>query len=318
MAGYAEQIARANVPIPETISTEIIKETPGSSVVLQNARKVRLSTKTMKQPVLSALPDAYWLAGDTSLKQTTHAEWTSQVVTAEELAVLVPIPNAVIDDSSIPLWAEVKPLLVEAIGKKVDSAALWGDDKPASWPTAIVPGATAAGNTVTAGADLSQDVAKLAGLVSEDGFAVNAFACAPGFNWRLVGLRGGDGHPIYSPSVTAGQPSSLYGLRIDEVRNGAWKDTAVPTVSGATDVLALDWSKFVIGVRQDMTFDLFDQMVISDDAGKVIFNSAQQDSKVMRVVFRVGFQVANPLTRVNPDSATRYPAGVLVETTPSA
>ena len=51
--------------------------------------------------------------------------------------------------------------------------------------------------------------------------------------------------------------------------------------------------------------------MISDDAGKVIFNSAQQDSKVMRVVFRVGFQTANPLTRVNPTAATRYPAGVV-------
>src|SRR5690606_40591140 len=58
-------------------------------------------------------------------------------------------------------------------------------------------------------------------------------------------------------------------------------------------------------------FDLFDQMVISDDDGKVIFNAAQQDSKVMRVVFRVGFQVANPVTRVNTNGATRYPAGVV-------
>jgi hypothetical protein len=32
----------------------------------------------------------------------------------------------------------------------------------------------------------------------------------------------------------------------------------------------------------------------------------------MRIVMRVGFQVANPLTRTNSDTASRYPAAVLV------
>ena len=306
MAGFNESITREMVPIPETVSTDVIKETPQASVLLANARSVRMSTKTMKQPVLSVLPDAYWVNGDTGLKQTTHAEWDSLIMTAEELAVLVPIPDAVIDDSAIPIWSEIKPLLVEAIGKKVDAAGIWGTDKPASWPTAIVPGATAAGNVVTAGADLTVSVAELGQKLAEDGFAASGFITAPGFNWRLVGLRASDGHPIYSPSVTAGQPSALYGLRLDEVRNGSWGVT-----DPATDLIGLDWSKFVVGIRQDITFKMLDQAVITDDTGKVIFNAPQQDSKIMRVVFRVGFQVANPLTRVNPDGASRYPAAVL-------
>lgn len=306
MAGFNNQISRSNVPIPETISKEIIQEAAHGSVVLGNARKVPLSTKTMKQPVLATLPEAYWLAGDTSLKETTAAEWENVVMTAEELAVLVPVPNAVIDDTSIPIWNEIKPLLVEAIGKKVDAAAIWGDDKPTSWPTAIVPAATAAGNVVTATADLTKDVAGLGQALAKDGFSPNAFITEPGFNWQLIGLRGSDGHPIYSPNLVAGQPASLYGLKLDEVLNGAWK-----TTTPATHLVGLDWKKFAVGIRQDITFDLFDQMVISDAAGKVIFNSAQQDSKVMRVVFRVGFQIANPLTRVNPTKANRYPAAVL-------
>ena len=38
----------------------------------------------------------------------------------------------------------------------------------------------------------------------------------------------------------------------------------------------------------------------------------QQDSKAMRVVFRVGFQVAQPLTRLG----TVYPAGVVTPAAP--
>ena len=53
----------------------------------------------------------------------------------------------------------------------------------------------------------------------------------------------------------------------------------------------------------------------SSSRPKVIFNAPQQDSKVLRVVFRVGYQVANPLTRLNPTAGSRYPAGVL---TPAA
>jgi len=305
MAGYNESIARGDTVIPEPIANEIIKELPQASVLLNRARRVRLSSKTLKQPVLSALPDAYWVSGDAGLKQTTKAEWDNLVITAEELAALVVVPDAVIDDSSVPIWSEVRPLLVEAIGRKVDEAALFGVDKPGSWPTAVIPGATAAGNVVTEGSgdDLAADVAELGQLVAEDGFSINGFASAPGPNWRLVGLRNQQGSPIYTPSLSAGAPSTLYGYPLNEVTNGAW-DADEATLLGA------DWSKFVIGVRQDITFNISDSAIISDGDGKVVVNAYQQDSKILRVVFRVGFQVANPLTRVNP-GAGRYPAGVL-------
>ncbi|MFZ4894641.1 phage major capsid protein [Plantibacter sp. Mn2098] len=308
MAGYNEIINRsgAGAPaVPEPIANEIIKELPKASVLLDRARKVRLSSKTLKQPVLSALPDAYWVNGDTGLKQTTKAEWDNLTITAEELAAIVVIPDALFDDSNVPLWDEVRPLLVEAIGRKVDEAGLFGVDKPGTWPTAVVPGAIAAGNSISegTGVDLAQDVAGLGRLLAEDGFAANGFASKPGLNWQLVGLRNENGTPIYTPSLAQGVPSSLYGYPLNEVLNGAWDP------DDAT-LLAADWSKFVIGVRQDITFQIFDTGVISDGDGKVIVNLMQQDAKALRVVFRVGFQVANPLTRVNPGS-TRYPAAVL-------
>lgn len=309
MAGYNNVITRNDVGealIPVDVSNQILQETPAQSVVLQRARNVRMSTKSMKQPVLSTLPEAYWVNGDTGLKQTTKSSWDSVVMTAEELAALVVIPDALIDDANVPLWNEVRPLLIESIGQKVDQAALFGIDKPASWPTAVVPGAIAAGNTVAdgTGRDFASDVAALGGLIAQDGFALNGFASAPGLNWRLIGLRDDNGQPIYTPSLTAGTPSSLYGYALDEVTNGAWD-------SDAATLLAADWSKFVVGIRQDITFKMLDQAVISDADGKVIFNAPQQDSQIMRVVFRVGFQVANPLTRLNADGATRYPAGVI-------
>ena len=309
---YDQRILRENVSIPVETVNQIIQELPGQSVALTRMRKVRMSSKTRKQPVLASLPAAYWVDGDAGMKQTTKATWDNVVMTAEELASLVPVPNAVIDDSDMPIWDLVRPLLVEAIGNKVDLASLFGIDKPSTWPTALVPAAIAAGNAVAEGeaTDFGSDVAKLAGLVAADGFAVNGFASAPGLNWKLIGLRDTNGQPIYGNPMAAGQPGTLYGYPLHEVTNGAWQ-------SDAAQLIAADWSKFVVGIRQDITFDLFDQMVISDDDGKVIFNAPQQDSKVLRVVFRVGFQVANPLTRLQSDEAQRYPAGVLTPADPT-
>lgn len=306
MAGYTEMITRGSSgpTVPEPVSDQIIKELPHASVLLNRARQIRMSSKTLKQPILSALPDAYWVNGDTGLKQTTKAEWGSQTITAEELAALVVVPDALFDDSNVPIWDEVRPLLVEAIGRKVDQAGLFGTDKPTSWPTAIVPSAIAAGNTVEEGtnADIAADVAALGGLVAADGFAVNGFAAKPGLNWQLVGLRDTNGTPIYTPSLSAGAPSGLYGYPLNEVTNGSWN-------AATASLLAADWSKFIVGVRQDITFDISKDGIISDADGKVIVNAYQQDSKILRVVFRVGFQVANPVTRVG--GTTRYPAAVL-------
>ena len=302
-------VGRAEVSdalLPEQTINEIIQTAPESSVILSRARKVQMSSKKAKQPVLSSLPDAYWLDGDTGLKQTTDASWKGVSMTAEELAVIVPIPNAVVDDANIPLWEQIRPLLAEAIGKKVDQAALFGTDKPTSWPTAIIPAAIAAGNTVAAetGVDFGVDVANLAEKVSVDGFAINGFASRPGLSWKLRSLRDENGQPIYGAPMTEAQAAVLYGFPLDEVRNGAWDTTAA-------ELLAADWTKFVAGIRQDITYDLFSEGVISDAEGKVILNLMQQDSKALRVVFRVGFQVANPLTRLNATEASRYPAGVV-------
>lgn len=293
--------------IPPEYATQIIQDAPKASVMLSRANVQTMSTKTRTQPVLSQKPMAHWVGGDNGLKQTTKQMWKDLTITAEELAAIVPIPEAVLDDANIPLWPQVMPRLASAIGYKLDEAALFGTDKPSSFPTAIIPGAIAAGNTVTEGTgkDLAQDVASLGLKLAQEGYAANGFATAPGFNWKLVGMRSDQGAPIYTPSLSADSPSALYGYPLNEVNNGAWN----PTVAS---LLAADWSNFVVAVRQDITYKLLDQAVISDESGKVVMNLAQQDMVALRVTFRVGFQIANPVNDVQSDETKRYPAAVLV------
>lgn len=315
MAGFANIINRddADALVPVEKAKEIIAEAPKESAALSLMRRVPMSSKTKSQPVLSVLPQAYWVNGDTGLKQTTKQEWTNQVITAEELAAIVVIPDALFDDADVPLWDECKPYLRQALGQTLDAAAMWGVQKPASWTTAaIIPGAVAAGNTVTLGTgeDIGVDVARMGEMVAQDGYSINGFASRPGLQWSLRGIRSTDGIPIYGPLVGDNGGPGLYGYPLNEVLNGSWDDSQAIMVGA-------DWSKFIIGVRQDITFRVFSEGVISDDDGKVIVNLMQQDSKALRVVFRVGYVGANPITALNSDDDTRFPAAVLQPADPS-
>ena len=66
-----------------------------------------------------------------------------QYLDAEEIAAIVPIAQAVLDDADYDLWGEIKPQLEEAIALVLDYAVFFGTNKPAGWPTAVIPAAVA-------------------------------------------------------------------------------------------------------------------------------------------------------------------------------
>lgn len=307
-------INRGNPPygqdpiVPEPLAADIIQELPAQSTVMQMARKVPMSTRTQRMPVLDTLPTAYFVNGDSGLKQTTSMEWANVSLIVEEIAALVPCPDAYIDDASIPIWDELKPRMVEAFAKKIDAATLFGVDKPSTWSPALVPAAIAAGNTVdNDNTDVPLSVAALAEKVTLDGYTnISGWAVRPGFKWRMLRVRSsGSGEPIYAPDLQNDRGGNLYGYPMSEVTNGAWDPSAA-------DLLVGDWTKAIVGTRQDITFSMSDQGVIVDDDGKVIYNAFQQDGKIMRVVLRMAWATANPVTNLNSNGATRFPFGVLV------
>ncbi|HEY1395027.1 phage major capsid protein [Roseateles sp.] len=300
--------------LPQEYSAQVIKELAEQSVVLGMSRRLTMSTRTQSLPAVSALARAYWVGGtdSTGLKQTTKNEWAGVMLNVAELACLVPIPHAHMDDMNFPIWEETRPAVVEAMGAALDAAALFGVDKPTSWPGPIYQSAFAAGNTVLSGLgdDLAQSIAFGArDLRKNDGFNVTGFAAEPGMSWELVGLRSGDGVPIYQTNLAGPITKGLYGYPIMEAANGAWDSDEAKLIYG-------DWSKSIVGVRQDITFTEHPSGVINDADGRVVFNAMQQDSTIWRAVFRVAWATANPQTRIGQaaglTSTTRYPFGVIL------
>lgn len=300
----------AGALIPQEVSSQIFQDLPKQSVALSLFKQVKMSSKQQKMPVLSVLPTAYFVDGDTGLKQTTEVNWTDKYLEAEEIACIVPIPEAVLDDAAFDVWEEIKPRLVEAIGKTIDAAVLFGTNKPASWAPSIFTAATAAGNTFefasVSGQKVDVDVSKVMEAVEADGFMVNGFAASVTLKSQFRSLRTTDGMPVLQPSLQVGAPDSLYNERIHYVTNGAWDATKALLIAG-------DWTQGIIGVRQDITYKLLDQAVITNNLGAIVYNLAQQDMVALRVVMRLGFQVPNPSTALN-SASNRYPFAILAPT----
>ncbi|HEV7646321.1 MAG TPA: phage major capsid protein [Pyrinomonadaceae bacterium] len=297
----------AGALIPEEVSSQIFQDLPKQSVALSLFKQVKMSSKQQKMPVLSVLPTAYFVNGDTGIKQTTEVNWADKHLEAEEVACIVPIPEAVLDDSAFDVWEEIKPRVVEAIGRTIDAAVLFGTNKPASWATSIFDAATTAGNTFDSGSVVGQkvdvDVSSVMEKVEADGFMVNGFSASVTLKSAFRSLRTTDGLPILQPSLQVGSPDALYNERIYYVTNGAWDASKALLIAG-------DWTQGIIGVRQDITYKLLDQAVITDNTNAIIYNLAQQDMVALRVVMRLGFQVPNPANPLNA-GANRYPFAVL-------
>lgn len=288
---YDSQLERSDVEarVPEEVASEVIKGATSQSAVLTLARRVPISSKTQRLPVLSVLPIAYFVDGDTGLKQTTKAEWDKVFLNVEDIAVILPVPENVIEDTDFDIWGELRPLMEEAVGRVLDAAVLFGQNKPASWPDSIVTGANAAGNDVAIGTNaaaaggVAEDINDVMALVEADGYNVTGFTAPRRFRSVLRGARDTSGQKLLDVST-----EQIEGVPVVYSAPGLWP--------ASRHLIAGDWTKAVIGVRRDMTYKLLTEAVITDDAGAIVYNLPQQDMVAMRLVFRVAYALAKPYT----------------------
>ncbi len=299
--------AEALIPVEE--ANQIIQGVITSSAVLSSGRKLaNMTARQYKMPVLDSLPIAYFVNGDTGTKQTTKMAWDKKVITAEEIAVIVPIPEAVLDDSQYDIWGEVKPRIVEAFGKKIDGAILFGVDKPASWRDDIVKTVTSAGATVNLTDDLYNSIMGEDGVIAKvenSGYVPNGHMADISLRAKLRGIKDTTGQPIFKQDMQSGTSYSLDGSRMNFPINGAFDKSKALMISG-------DFSQLVYSIRQDITFKLFTEGVIQDPATKeIVYNLMQNDMVALRAVMRLGWELPNPINSLQKDKTKRCPFAIL-------
>lgn len=318
-SGTADRLARQ---LPEVVRAGILKDVENTSLALQLGNVHRMTAFQERFVLQNSKPTVSWLNGttgagdaphgssnnddtnqaakDSALKQTTSFGYENLTITPDEVAVLVPIPDAWIDDSNIQ-WSEIASAVRGAFAEAIDLAVFWGAS-PNSHPLPSTFGDGVVVDTIAEGAYVG--LAGIDGTINADGtrndradaymqaaqslatrgYRPGNFVVAPGEDWNLKRQRDENGLPL----LANGQ---IFGLGASPAENGTWDATTAVALAG-------DFSHLHIGIRQDLTMKLFDQGIIHDADGSVVYNAMQQDGKVLRAVMRVGYVVTNPLKNI--------------------
>jgi HK97 family phage major capsid protein len=300
----------ASALIPEEVSREMLRRMPDDSAVLTMFRRVPVGRAQVRFPVLSALPVAYWVSGDTGLKQTSETNWTNKYLNIEEIAVIIPVPDNVVADVEVNIWDEMEPYAREAIGRTLDATVFFGTNAPSSFPTNIAAAATAAGNVNTEGNTAAQggffgDFDETLATIEADGFDATGVVANRTTKAALRAARNSQGDRLDGNRIN-GALTEIDGMPIMYPMRGLWA-----TSSGSPRLFVGDWSEFVVGVRSDISIKILTEAVIQDNTGAIIYNLAQQDMTAVRLTFRVGWQVSNVINYDQPTEANRYPVARL-------
>lgn len=281
--------------IDTQVANEIFEGVVRESKALSMFRRLpNMTSDKTKLRVLDSLPIAYFVDESTNngRKNLTKMAWDKKYINAAELAVIVPIKENVLNDTSIDIWAEVKPRVVEAFGKKIDNAIFNGTDKPADWRAGLIPSIVSAGAEVTEGDNLYSDINDVMTKVEESGYNVTGLLGGVGLKGKFRMLTDTTGQPIKGTEI-----DSLPKAFLD---NGAWDKTKSILIAG-------DFSQAVYAIRQDITYKVLTEAVIQDPSdGSILYNLAQDDMVALRVVMRLGWEIPNPVNALN-ETATRFP-----------
>lgn len=290
-------IDRTNVEalIDTQVSSEIFDGVIRESKALSMFRRLpNMTSDKTKLRVLDSLPIAYFVDESTNngRKNLTKMAWDKKYINAAELAVIVPIKENVLNDTSIDIWAEVKPRITEAFGKKIDNAIFNGVDKPSDWREGLIPSIISAGAQVEEGENFYSDINDVMTKVEESGYNVTGLLGGVGLKGKFRMLTDTTGQPIKGTEI-----DSLPKQFLD---NGAWDKSKSVLVAG-------DFSQAVYAIRQDVTYKILTEAVIQDPSnGQILYNLAQDDMVALRVVMRLGWEIPNPVNALN-ETAKRFP-----------
>ena len=280
--------------IETQVANEIFEGVIKDSKALSMFRRLpNMTSDKTKLRVLDSLPVAYFVDESTNngRKNTTKMAWDKKFINAAELAVIVPIKENVLNDSSIDIWSEVRPRIVEAFAKKIDNAMFFGVDKPTDWRAGLVPSVITAGAEVTETGKLYSDINDVMTKVEESGYEVNGILGGVGLKGKFRMMTDTTGQPLNTTEIGS--------IRRAFMDNGVWDKSKSTLIAG-------DFSQAVYAIRQDVTYKILDQAVIQDTDGSILYNLAQDDMVALRVVMRLGWEIPNPVNALNGTEA-RFP-----------
>ncbi len=338
MPSYGDLVARGDASplMPEEFSDAILDRLSYSSAAQKLFRPIKMSRKQTRMPVLAGLAYAYFPNGntgsDTGLIPTTTTKWDNKYLNAEEIAVIVPVPKAVLEDTEYDMWARVQDQCEQAIARTLDGAVVFGIDKPQSWGPSIYGGILQAqvsvegeapttptvvkGTATTAQGGIAEDTNSTFEFVEASGFDVNCLIASPTFKAPMRRMRDTLGQRLLDVQVgKAADGNSGYAMNGIDVTfgiDGLWPTANTPGQGSYPLALLGDKNEGIMGYRSDIEVDVLTEAVIQDTTGRINYNLAQQNMVALRLVCRFAWEVANTINWLKPDESQRFPFAALV------
>ena len=264
--------------IEEDFSTDFLNTALETSAVLRAFPTVSMGTQTVNLPVVASSPEAKFVSewsdaesADNSgaVKPTSKLTWGNKTLHAEEIAVIIPIHENLIADSSVDALGEITRAGGAAIARRLDGAVLHGIQKPATWTSKdLAAAAVAAGQVTTEDSveDLLDAIYTIEGEMADNGFEDLTVVARKSLSSRLKNQRDANG-----AFLGAGDVLSDF--------------NPVFTKHFGSDhtAFAVDRDSVRIGVRQDITVKLLDQATVNG------VNLAETDQIGVRFVARYAY-----------------------------
>jgi len=267
---------RTNITLPAEMGREILAKMQTESAVMQLARQIELPGRGVEIPVITADPEAAWVA-ETGVKPVSNPGLSSKLMSAYKLAVIVPFSNEFRRDAAA-LYDELVRRLPRALAQKFDNTVFGAGTAPgANFDTFAAATAQNIGGTNT-----------YAGLVAADadiaahGGIMNGIALSPQGKGTLLGAVDGDQRPLFINNVSEGAVPMVLGAKT-VLTKGAYVAGTPNTVG-----VAGDWTQAMYGTVEGIRLDYSSDATLT--SGDNTINLFQQNMFAVRAEIEVGFR----------------------------
>ena len=286
MAGIATN--RTNIELPPDVSAEILQKTQEQSAVMQLAREIVLPGRGVMIPVITADPEAAWVA-ETGKKPVSNPGLGTKIMQAYKLAVIVPFSDEFRRD--LPsLYDALVSRLPLAMGQKFDQTVAGAVDAPGD-------------NFDTFAAATAQDISEdaYAGLVAADGDIatnggiMNGIALSPQGKGVLLAAVDRNGRPLFVNNASEGAVPFVLGART-VVSKGVYNAGTANTVG-----IAGDWTQAMYGTVEGVKISYSEDaaLTINDTLTSLFEHNMFAVRAEIEVGFRADISAFNLLTTAN-------------------
>lgn len=265
--------------IVEGYSDALLKRATEVSAALSAFDVRPMGTKTERLPVLATKPEADFVgewsdaedADNTgAVKPTSKVKWGNKQIVAEEVAVIIPVHESVLEDASEDILNQIVAEGGEAIARRIDGAVFHGLRKPATWTSnALEQAAAVAGQELTVGTDavdIFDAISQADEDLSDGGFDDPIVIARKSLRAKLRNQRDKNGAFLNAGDVLAD-----------------YSPTFTKHVDADTTAFVVDKGSVVMGLRSDVRVKILTEATVNG------INLAETDQIAVRLYSRVGY-----------------------------